>query len=314
MRPLCALLLVAGAGCAQIFGLKTGEDVDAGSDAAVDAPAGDAAPCQIAATQDIDGDCVIDSDDPCIAPASDQMADQDGDGLRGSDDPCSFDAPSNGATDDDGDGIPDVCDPFPTMDKVRCQMAFTSTTVSNALWTAVSPLRPWGIVPTELVATPTATETVASLTTVSTEAPLGTTTYDALFEVNPKGMAATFGLYARVGGASDVLGCLVDIEGNATTSLDYVGPSGHVVPSTGKLMLHAPLPPTFELRIRVSISVSSGVSTVTCHASTNTNDAAHDGPLDVPPTTDPVVDGTLGISMTGPSWTGHLKGIEVFQQ
>src|SRR5262245_56128282 len=89
----------------------------------IDAPLPDAS-CQ-PTPADLDGDCVLDSVDPCIAPPADATGDFDQDGMLNGMDPCPWDNATTG--DADMDSIPAPCDPSPitTGDHVRCVMAFS---------------------------------------------------------------------------------------------------------------------------------------------------------------------------------------------
>jgi hypothetical protein len=140
-------LVVALAGCNEIYGLEATTVVDAAIGAL-----------------DTDGDSVADTTDNCIAIANAAQTDTDGDGTGDACDPCSFAfnpaldrdedgltaaadncpaIPNATQTDGDADGIGDACDPNPTTaDAVRCY-ADLATDVSRA-WPLNGPWKALG--------------------------------------------------------------------------------------------------------------------------------------------------------------------------
>lgn len=122
-RILVAVLL--GGGCNPVFGI----DKTLPQDAAPDTPDADLRP-------DRDHDGVADVEDPCIAAAADFAEDTDGDTVVNGDDVCPFFPPLG--PDSDGDGMHDVCDPFPMVpgDSHRCAMRLYDPELNASLWKA----------------------------------------------------------------------------------------------------------------------------------------------------------------------------------
>src|SRR5687767_12740906 len=92
------LVVVALAGCNQVFGLEPAIPFDAAPDA-------DLRP-------DLDDDNIADVEDLCIASPADEAFDYDGDGKLDGTDPCPYGADP---TDDDSDGLPNECDAWPRL-------------------------------------------------------------------------------------------------------------------------------------------------------------------------------------------------------
>ena len=128
MRVVLAVVWLAG--CNAIYGLE---------------PTTTRPPADADTRPDRDHDGIADAEDPCIAGEFELTLDFDGDGLT-LDDPCPFDAE---ATDQDTDGIPDACDPFPQLagDRRRCVSTFANTDLSTALWQARANELPWVVHP-----------------------------------------------------------------------------------------------------------------------------------------------------------------------
>ena len=116
MRPWVVLAL---AGCNQVYGLDSTTIVDAAPDA-------DERP-------DLDHDGIADVEDPCLNSEADRMADSDLDGVLDGVDNCVFIANDGDA---DGDGVPNACDPYPMLagDRVRCSTTFQSRELSAMIW------------------------------------------------------------------------------------------------------------------------------------------------------------------------------------
>lgn len=169
---------------------------------------------------DLDGDGI--KDDPCIAPAADATGDFDHDGVANGDDPCPASYRPVGASesDSDGDGIPDVCDPFPMVagDHYRCTMVFSDRALDTALW---SPGARPGTTGFEYSGGPSETALASvygsspspsfALATETLEAP-ETTTYDVAIS------ARNFALYLRADPApsdSDVACVLTELPVSA---------------------------------------------------------------------------------------------------
>lgn len=173
MRYWLGTLALAG-GCNLVFHLQRSSsdelDADVVEDAAADA----------AIATDLDGDGILDDEDPCVAAMADGLEDEDGDTVINQIDPCPFEAP---ITDGDVDGIPDACDPFPTAvgDRRHCFMSFTSVALDTALWHPRSTEAAWAASPGELIGDPT-----ALATTIATQSLEGqsVTTYDAKLTID----------------------------------------------------------------------------------------------------------------------------------
>ncbi len=195
MRPW--LIVVAMAGCNQVFGIRNTDLLD-----------GDVRP-------DLDHDGVADAVDPCIAGMADGDEDYDGDSIPNRDDGCPAIDPNG--PDSDGDGVPDACDPFPMLagDRHRCTMRFLSADLNEALWHTRDGTLPWTLTkPGGLNSALTAGAIVA---TESIEAP-ATTAFDVHVVISiDTGGANELGLWLRAGDApspSDV-GC--ELVGTSTT-------------------------------------------------------------------------------------------------
>jgi hypothetical protein len=251
----------------------------------------DAAHCPPSAS-DLDGDCIPDTHDPCIAPESDALGDLDADGLLNGMDPCPWDDQRLTPGDSDGDGIPDVCDPSPQPDRVRCVMAFTSPALSSALWTRFGSDSVWTFSVGHAMA-PGGVNQATMLAPYSLEG-TDATTYDLVAHV-PAG-TGLLDVWLRAGGQSD-LGCEID---TTQAVLRLIGSSAAQSPFT----IDTGIPAT--LRIRASISVVAPTS-VTCTLTVEqvTSDLVqvlHDEMLP---------DGTFGISTTMPV---TLDGIVIYER
>jgi len=131
MRVVLAVACLAG--CNAIYGLE---------------PTTTKPPADADTRLDRDHDGIADAEDPCIAGEFELTLDFDADGLT-LDDPCPFDAET---TDQDTDGIPDACDPFPQLggDRRRCISTFANTDLSTSLWQARANELPWVVHPGSL--------------------------------------------------------------------------------------------------------------------------------------------------------------------
>jgi hypothetical protein len=102
---------------------------------------------------DLDRDGIKDVVDSCIAPTADRLFDTDFDMVANGIDPCPLD--SGAGADPDGDGLGDICDPYPATagDRQRCLMTFTDPDMDVAMWKARDTVAmPWTLFePRELI-------------------------------------------------------------------------------------------------------------------------------------------------------------------
>jgi len=167
-------------------------------------PDGSCAPSQ----SDLDGDCVPDTVDACIAPAADGLGDLDGDGHKNGVDPCPWDATTT--TDVDGDQIPRPCDPFPddTGDQQRCVMAWSDPGLTQKLWVSRNGDDPWQLSTAHAITGVGGTTSTAAVVAAQSLEGANATTYDVVVTLRGT-MTGGFIVWVRAGAtpSSNDIGC-----------------------------------------------------------------------------------------------------------
>jgi hypothetical protein len=264
VRWLLAIAVVLStSSCHKAFGLDHREPPDA--------PDVDAAP-----GPDLDQDGVLDDVDLCIAPSGEgATSDRDLDLMADATDPCPFDA-INGA-DTDGDGIPS-CDPFPNLparpDRVRCLMLFSDVTLNGALWRSRLPHRAWSSEPFKLIGDPELTVQDAATTIVASSIEgANITTYDAIFQVDPRTPYGSLTLWLRAdpaGESADDIGCRFVTEPIPNNTRFGVLRGSTLMNPINTMPLPTGAPQYVRIRGRIVTSGAIGeLASVTCHVDTN---------------------------------------------
>ena len=151
--------------------------------------------CADVPDSDVDGDGIADADDDCIAGAPDETLDYDKDGKDATQDLCPHDTNAV-AGDNDFDGIPEACDPFPVdmarKDTRRCVTSFGVRWMNASYLVGRAGEAAWDLTP-PLNATTAETASIVSVF----EKQYKSTTYDLVGSVQLLDASATFTMLVR---------------------------------------------------------------------------------------------------------------------